>query len=358
VPYPFQNNIHRLPPEARAECAAGLVQAALGRRDEPFRDFDDFIGRTFGPGIARHFMRPYNTKVWGFDPRKLSAGWIAERVAVPDVARVVRNLALGRDDCAWGPNNRFRFPARGGTGAIWRALAARLPAERLHLGCALGALDLEARRCTFSNGERVRFGALLSTMPLDQLAALTGREELRGPAARLVHSSAHIVGVGLRGAPPPELAPKCWMYFPGDECPFYRVTHFSLYSPANVPDITSQWSLMCEVAESAEKPVDGGSVVAEVARGLAAAGLIADSEQIIHTWHRRVEYAYPTPTPGRDPALDAIQQQLTCHGVLSRGRFGSWRYEIGNMDHAFMQGVQAAERLLTGAAEPLFSGKP
>jgi hypothetical protein len=28
---------------------------------------------------------------------------------------------------------------------------------------------------------------------------------------------------------------SCWLYFPEDDCPFYRVTVFSNYSPNNCP---------------------------------------------------------------------------------------------------------------------------
>jgi len=58
------------------------------------------------------------------------------------------------------------------------------------------------------------------------------------------------------------------MYFPESNCPFYRVTHFSHYSPNNVPDASTQWSLMAEVSESAHCPVDSDTVVADVVRGL------------------------------------------------------------------------------------------
>jgi hypothetical protein len=65
----------------------------------------------------------------------------------------------------------------------------------------------------------------------------------------------------------------------------------------------------------------------------------------------RVPYSYPVPTTGRDRALAAIHPWLTEQGIYSRGRFGAWRYEIGNTDHCVMQGVEIAEFLARGTPE-------
>jgi predicted ABC-type sugar transport system permease subunit len=40
--------------------------------------------------------------------------------------------------------------------------------------------------------------------------------------------------------------------------------------------------------------------------------------------------------------------------IYSRGRFGSWRYEIGNMDHAVKMGIDIANRLIAGSEEELW----
>ncbi len=46
------------------------------------------------------------------------------------------------------------------------------------------------------------------------------------------------------------------------------------------------------------------------------------------------------PTLERNRALGMIQPYLSQLGIYSRGRFGAWQYEIGNMDHSVMQGVE------------------
>jgi protoporphyrinogen oxidase len=351
VPYPFQNNLQRRPPPQRAACLEGLIRAALDNTPRQFANFEQFIVRTFGQGIAELFMVPYNFKVWAHPPVLLGASWIGERVAVPDAARVARNVALGQDDVSWGPNATFRFPRQGGTGAIWEAVAARLPQSRLHLGREVTAIDPKQRTIRFDNGEVQAYGTLISTIPLDQFAVLTGRAEWIEASSRLKYASSHIVGVGLDGAAPPELKTKCWMYFPESNCPFYRVTHFSHYSPDNVDDIGRHWSLMCETSESQHKPVEEGRIEEETVRGLVASGLIERPSQVSHTWSIRLERGYPVPTCERDAALDFLLPELQQEGIYSRGRFGAWKYEVSNMDHSFMQGFEAASHLLHGSPE-------
>ena len=358
VPYPFQLNLHRLPDTDAAASLRGLEQAAAAQSDAMPGNFGEWIDRTFGGGIAELFMRPYNRKVWARDPELMDWRWIGDRVAVPDLVRVRDNMRLHRDDVSWGPNNRFRFPRRGGTGAVWHALAAQLsrrdPAgrPRLRFGSAVKHVDTSGHRVALTDGREIRYDRLISTMPLDELVAMSDLARDLGRAARdLEYASTHVVGVGLHGAAPDALAQKCWMYFPEANCPFYRVTHFSHYSPDNVPDPSSQWSLMAEVSESAHRPVDRATVASDVVRGLVATGLMDSQAQVHHVWHTRLEHGYPVPSLHRDRGLIGIQSTLEARDVFSRGRFGAWKYEVSNQDHSFAQGVEAIDALLDGGEE-------
>ena len=72
----------------------------------------------------------------------------------------------------------------------------------------------------------------------------------------------------------------------------------------------------------------------------------------------RVPYSYPVPTLGRDAALAVIQPWLAEHDIFSRGRFGAWRYEIGNTDHSVMMGVEVVDHLINGAPETTWALLP
>lgn len=354
IPYPFQNNIWRLPKDELVACLGGLLDLQRSPPTGAPKSFRDWLLAAFGAGLCDTFMFPYNRKVWAYDPSQLDVGWMGERVATVDLKRVLGNLVMRRDDVGWGPNSTFRFPLHGGTGAIWRAVAARLPAAQLHFDRAVASVDVSSRTLLMLDGESIAYDALISTMPLDDLLrSLVARPALAAEAAKFVYSSSHIIGVGLTGPAPEDLKTKCWIYFPEDRVPFYRATVFSNYSPNNVPTGTPHWSVMAEVSESAGKPVNVATVIAEVVTGLLSCGLI-DPSKIVSTWHRRLEHGYPTPWLGRDAVLDPIHDALRAASILSRGRFGAWKYEVSNQDHSFMQGVEAADHALTGSHEPTF----
>jgi protoporphyrinogen oxidase len=358
VPYPFQNNIRYLPRQAAYECMAGLVKAqgaGGGAADALARatNFGELIDAVFGEGIARHFMRPYNFKVWAHAPEMMSKSWIGERVAVIDVQRALRNVMLESDDFGWGPNNLFKFPLRGGTGEFYRRFGPILEGH-IEVNRTVFSIDAESKVVRFDDGSEEPYDILVSTMPLDRLCqnVITGGipDELRRTAGKLRHSSGYMVGIGIRRPCP---SPKSWMYFPDDNCPFYRVTYLSNYSPHMTPDRERYYSLLCETSHSEYKPVDGTTIVEESIRGLENAGLLepGEREDIVSTWCYFADYSYPTPTVDRDRILSAVIPWLEARGIYSRGRFGMWKYEVSNTDHSLMQGVELVNRLLLGEAE-------
>lgn len=142
----------------------------------------------------------------------------------------------------------------------------------------------------------------------------------------------------MNGTPPPHLRTKCWMYFPEADCPFYRVTIFSNYSEYHVPIPGQQWSIMCEVSESTYKAVNIDTIIQETEQGLLNTKLLCKEDVIISRFHKRLEYGYPTPFLERDVLFQELNTEFEKYDIYSRGRFGSWKYEVSNQDHSLMLG--------------------
>ncbi|KAF2711356.1 UDP-galactopyranose mutase [Pleomassaria siparia CBS 279.74] len=377
VPYPFQNNISMLGKDDQAKCIDGMIDAVIEGRVNATKpkDFDEFILRTMGVGVADLFMRPYNYKVWAVPTTKMQCAWLGERVATPDVKKVISNVIQNKTAGGWGPNATFRFPARDGTGGIWIAVAKTLPKPNTRFGehGAVTKVDADGHRVTLKDGTVVKYEKLINTMAVDSLVEHMGDKELITLSKGLFYSTTHVIGVGIRGELPGRIGDKCWLYFPEDNCPFYRATIFSNYSPYNQPqkDVklpTQQladgskpsssepkegpyWSIMVEVSESSMKPVDVKNLLRESIQGLINTDMIKSDDEIVSTYHRAFDHGYPTPTLEREGVLTKLLPALQAKDIWSRGRFGSWRYEVGNQDHSFMLGVEAADNIVNGAVE-------
>ncbi|KAF2436052.1 R182k-Udp-Galactopuranose mutase [Tothia fuscella] len=377
VPYPFQNNISMLPKEEQVKCMDGMIDAALEARvnNSKPQNFDEWIIRMMGSGIADLFMRPYNFKVWAVPTEKMQCQWLGERVAAPDLKSVTKNVILQKTAGNWGPNATFRFPAHGGTGGIWIAVADTLPKDKTRFG-ATGTVDkvnADKKEVAMADGSIIKYNSLVSTMAVDSLAERIGDKELTTLTKDLFYSTTHVIGVGVRGERPERIGDKCWLYFPEDNCPFYRATIFSNYSPNNQPAENvalstlyladgsepksksavngPYWSIMLEVSESSMKPVDRDSLLKDCIKGLVNTEMLKPTDEVVSTYVRAFDHGYPTPTLEREGVLKQLLPKLQAKDIYSRGRFGSWRYEVGNQDHSFMLGVEAVDAILNGTVE-------
>jgi protoporphyrinogen oxidase len=313
------------------------------------RNFGEWVDAIFGEGIAKYFMRPYNFKVWAHPLEMMSKAWMAERVSVIDLKRILTNVILERDEVSWGPNNKFKYPLYGGTGGLYGRFEPYISGH-LKLQRALVHIDVESKRLHFADGSQDTYDHLISAAPIAELLKMMSPspDHLIDAAKGLHYSHGLVVGIGVARPCPTE---KCWIYFPEASAPFYRVTYLSNYSPHIAPEGT--FLLLTETSYSSFKHEDKQTIVDRVVDGLIATQMLEpeDRDRIAATYTIDVEHFYPVPSLTRDDALDAIQPYLQHHNIHSRGRFGSWQYEIGNMDHSVMQGVEVVNRLLLDEAE-------
>src|SRR5947207_13725160 len=141
--------------------------------------------------------------------------WLGERVAAPDLKTVTKNVILQKTAGNWGPNATFRFPARGGTGGIWIAVANTLPKEKTRFGSHGDVQNVHAddKVVTLKDRTRIKYERLINTMAVDALVEKMKDKELIDLSKGLFYSSTHVIGVGIRGERPERIGDKCWVSY-------------------------------------------------------------------------------------------------------------------------------------------------
>lgn len=327
--YPFQANTFGLPAEVAYECLAGFIEAHFAPKGAPAENFEQFCVQHFGAGISKHFMLPYNARLWGVPPREITSEWCQRFVPLPRLEDVLRG-AVGAGAPELGYNASFLYPERG-IGAFSAALAAKTPVE---LGRAPRRVELSRRALVFDD-EEVPFDVLVSTIPLPALLRLLSSvpSAVAEAAAQLRFTHLHYLDLGL-SVPNPN--PYHWVYVPEDKYPFYRVGCYSHFSERLAP--VGKSSLYVELAD--RRALSLPQLLPAVVEGLRELGMLQSERDIELCRLRTLEYAYVIYDHRYRAALDTIHPFLLERGIVSTGRYGAWNYS--SMEDALLMGRSAA----------------
>ncbi len=344
--YPFQGNLYGLPPNVVSECLLDFLAAQRTPALSAPANFEEFCLQKFGNGISRHFMIPYNQKLWGVHPREITAEWCSRFVPTPKLEDVVRG-AVGDVPPEMGYNVAFLYPKKGGIETLSRALAARVLAERgeseFALNTVFDSIDPHARTITIG-GETQSYRALVATVPLPELverltdaprAVVDAADKLRCTAVRYLNVATKT----------PPRADFHWIYVPEEKYPFYRV---GIYTNA-VPEMAPPGRGSFYVELSDRRPglrVD--DVLPDVADAMIATGAIASRDDVLFAEMKELKYAYVVFDENYYRSVATITRYLEDKAIYPRGRYGSWIYNA--MEDSMMAGRDVAKLIATTSA--------
>jgi protoporphyrinogen oxidase len=357
--YPFQGSLHGLPPQVLKECLVGAIEARFGslRADagatatvSPPANFEEFVLRTWGRGIAEHFALPYNRKLWTVPLTEMETSWLGGRVPLPDLEQIIEG-ALRPTPTPMGPNARFGYPLRGGFQALMDAFVPLLQCE-LELGTNVLQVNPSRRTVRLDDGRIVAYRTLINTMPLPRLIEACGDEappEVRAAARALRSVGVRCVNLGV-GLPAgcERLSDKHWIYYPEDTV-FHRIFLQGNASPYNSPP--GGFALTCEISYSDRKPLpcDGAALIERVVADCRRVGLLGEHNPVQFAAQVDMPCAYVVYDHARSEHVATIRRWLGAFGIVLAGRYAEWEYY--NSDHAFIAGRRAAEQALRSAPQ-------
>lgn len=380
--YPFQGALYGLPADVIKECIMGAIEARYGAanaahgakgavrsgdvKDDsssqmidccgdsaielqasndtakcPKREpanFEEFIYKVWGAGIAKHFAIPYNRKLWKVPLTDMETSWLGGRVPLPNLDEIVEG-ALRPVPKPMGPNARFGYPLRGGFQALMSAFVPLIKGT-IELSAEVVQLSPKEHIVALADGRRFRYENLISTMPLPELVRLIGNEapaDVQEAAHGLRHISVRCVNLGVGRE---NLTDKHWIYFPEDTV-FHRIFVQGNASPHCNPP--GGFGLTCEISYSPEHPLscEGQALIERCVADCVRVGLMRKEDVLITANQVDMPYAYVIYDHARAKNVATVKAWLAEYDIVLAGRYSEWEYY--NSDHAFIAGKKAAE---------------
>lgn len=368
--YPFQGALYGLPPAVIKECIVGAIESRYGLTTSAAQcggkevedccadgttdvansgagsakaqteNFEDFIYRVWGAGIARHFAIPYNKKIWTVPLKDMETSWLGGRVPLPDLGQIIEG-ALEPVAKPMGPNARFGYPRKGGFQALMNGFLPHIRGKVELNANVVQVLPLE-HTVVLADGRRMSYDQLISTMPLPELVRLSGNDvppEVREAAQGLRHVSIRNVNIGVNRA---NITDKHWIYYPEDSI-FHRIFVQGNASPeCNAP---GGFGFTCEISYSPWKPlpVDGDELIARCVADCIKVGFIREDDEVVTANLTDMPYAYVVYDHARATNVATVRAWMEQHDIVLAGRYSEWEYY--NSDHAFLAGKKAAEKV-------------
>ena len=343
VQYPFENDLSKLPQEDIDYCVNGFLH-------NPYENYDaknmlQFFLKTFGEGITNTYLRPYNEKIWKFDPSFMDTQMV-ERIPKPPKEDILRS-ANGETIDGYLHQLYFTYPKQGGTEALIKAFISKLNNKvKIHTNNkVLKAKKQDDKFIVTTSEKEYICDKIVSTMPANEFCHIyednNKPQEILDIANNLRYNSIAICIVNVSK----DYAGDNYAFMVADKnVKFHRISKLDFMGEHYHKDGTATY--MAEITYRKNDLNDKASdeeLTQKVIEGLETIGFIDSKDDVNFTDLKRFEYAYVIYDLKHRQNMDAIKEYFASQGIYLNGRFGSFEYL--NMDAIIKQSKNLAENI-------------
>ena len=343
VQYPFENDLSKLPKEDIDYCVNGFLH-------NPYESYEaknmlQFFLKTFGEGITNTYLRPYNEKIWKFDPSFMDTQMV-ERIPKPPKEDILKS-ANGETIDGYLHQLYFTYPKQGGTEALIKAFIAKLSDKvKIHTNNKVLKAKKQGDKFVVTTSEKEYVcDKIISTMPANEFSHIyeddNKPQEILDIADNLRYNSIAICIVNVSK----DYAGDNYAFMVADKnVKFHRISKLDFMGEHYHKDGTATY--MAEITYRKNDLNDKASdeeLTQKVIEGLETIGFIDSKDDVNFTDLKRFEYAYVIYDLKHRQNMDAIKEYFAKQGIYLNGRFGSFEYL--NMDAIIKQSKNLAENI-------------
>jgi len=325
VKYPFENDLYALDSEDRDYC----LQEFLNNPYENFRwsNMLQFFLATFGEGITRTYLQPYNEKIWKFDPSCMDTQMV-DRIPKPPREDVIKS-ASGTPTEGYAHQLFFHYPAAGGFQSLIDAYR-----DQLHKTGHDAMTDVQIKGplvredgLWIVNTSRGTYKSrrLINTMPVHELFGyVETNPDIERSLDSMLYNSIYIVMLQVKRD---NIGDHFAIYLPEKDIIFHRLSKLNFLGDAyKLADGGS--TLMAEVTfrpGSYLSSLDRQTIIDRVVADLAKLGFV-DRDDVTAVDLKYEKYAYVIYDLNHRTNTDRVLSYLSSKDIYSVGRFAEFEY--------------------------------
>ena len=343
VQYPFENDLSKLPEEDLNYCITAF-------ENNPYENYNaenmiQFFLKTFGEGITNCYLRPYNEKIWKYDPAFMNTSMV-DRIPKP-TKEEIRRSASGETVEGYTHQLYFSYPKGAGIEAVPNGFLKKLDSGKCRVETGREVVSVEKTEHEFlvhtSDGKSEAADRIISTIPVQELtkAYVPATEELRSRVDDLHYNSIIVAFVRT----PYDLCGNNFTFtIPDKDVLFHRISKMDFLGPEYHRD--GEATFMVEITFRENDHIDllpEDELRRKIADGMAAIGFAKKPEDVAFIDIIREKYAYVIYDLHHSENMEYIRRFYTNEGIILHGRFGNFEY--WNMDRILRESFELSKRL-------------
>ncbi len=337
VKYPFENDLSSLSDIDKDYCLNTFL-------DNPYENYPtnnmlEFFYATFGEGITRLFLEPYNRKIWKYETTFMDKQMV-ERIPKPPAQDII-DSASGKETEGYLHQLYFHYPKEGGFQSLVDSLVSKIQSHtEFHLNNEIEKVDIGDSIKIITKSEQFEFDSVISTIPIHELVPLISPkppEEVMNALKNLMFNSIHITCIKVKGD---YLGDNFALTIADPNIIFHRLSKLNFLGNSYYQDGYTNIMVETTYREGLKEDLLHDELEKIILKDLLKLELI-DVNKVESITTRSFKYAYVIYDNDHRKNTDIILNYLKSVGITPLGRFGTFEYI--NSDKAIELAKELAE---------------
>jgi len=343
IQYPFENDLSKLPQEDLSYCINTF-------NHNPYENYEvanmiQFFLKTFGEGITNTYLRPYNEKIWKYDPAFMNTSMV-DRIPKP-TQEEIRRSASGETVEGYLHQLYFTYPANGGIEAVPKAFLKKLDSNKcaVHVNQIVCGIKKAGKRYIVRTADDNEYSAniVISTIPVQALTAAYEKvpDEIHSCIKELRYNS---IAISFVQTPYDLCGENFTFMIPDKNILFHRISKMDFLGSAYHHGKEATY-----IVEITYRKNDSIDMLSEeqfrkkICSGMVNIGFAHQKEDVKIIDITKYEYAYVIYDLNHSANMEKIRDYYSQQNIFLNGRFGNFEY--WNMDRILRASFELGKKL-------------